>query len=91
LTTQVGDHVIQLGNRNDWDAMLAKLETMYRLMDKENGWTKYAVIDLQFKDQVVCIKKNSLYEVIDSIIQKNTVDTIQQLVNRQSPPEKNKL
>jgi cell division protein FtsQ len=91
LTTQIGDHAIRLGKRSDWEAMLTKLKSIYRLMNEENGWTKYSFIDLQFKDQVVCVKKNSLYEIKDSVSPILAQDSVQQTVNRQSPPEKNKL
>lgn len=67
LVTQVGDQFIRLGNRSDWAAMLDKLKMVYRRISHENGWTKYSTIDLQFKDQVVCIKGNGLYQVPDSI------------------------
>lgn len=66
LVTQVGDQVIRLGNRSDWAAMFDKLKLVYRRISNENGWTKYSTIDLQFKDQVVCIKGNGLYQVPDS-------------------------
>ena len=66
LVTQVGDQTIQLGNRNDWAAMLGKLKLVYNRISDENGWTKYATIDLQFKDQVVCVKRDNLYQLIDS-------------------------
>jgi cell division protein FtsQ len=66
LVTQVGNQTIRLGNRSDWAAMFDKLKKVYRRITKENGWTKYSTIDLQFKDQVVCIKGNGLYQVADS-------------------------
>lgn len=66
LVTQVGDQTIKLGNRNDWAAMLGKLKLVYNRISEENGWTKYATIDLQFKDQVVCVKRDNLYQLTDS-------------------------
>jgi len=69
LVTQVGDQAIRLGTRSDWAAMLDKLKMVYRRISNENGWTKYSTIDLQFKDQVVCIKGNGIYQVPDSTAQ----------------------
>lgn len=76
LVTQVGDQTIRLGNRSDWAAMLDKLKLVYRSISKENGWTKYSAIDLQFKDQVVCIKGNRLYKVADSTAQMDSLKSV---------------
>ena len=66
LVTQVGDQTIRLGIRSDWAAMLDKLKMVYRRISNENGWNKYSTIDLQFKDQVVCVKGKGIYQVLDS-------------------------
>ena len=76
LVTQVGNQTIRLGNRSDWAAMFDKLKQVYRRITKENGWTKYSTIDLQFKDQVVCIKGNGLYQVADSIAQMDSLKAV---------------
>ena len=76
LVTQVGDQVIRLGNRSDWAVMLDKLKMVYRRISNENGWTKYSTIDLQFKDQVVCIKGKGLYQVPDSIAQIDSLNAV---------------
>lgn len=76
LVTQVGNQTIRLGNRSDWAAMFDKLKQVYRRITKENGWTKYSTIDLQFKDQVVCIKGNGLYQVADSIAHMDSLKAV---------------
>lgn len=76
LVTQVGNQTIRLGNRSDWFAMFDKLKKVYRRITKENGWTKYSTIDLQFKDQVVCIKGNGLYQVADSTAQMDSLKAV---------------
>ena len=76
LVTQVGNQTIRLGNRSDWAAMFDKLKQVYRRITKENGWTKYSTIDLQFKDQVVCIKGNGLYQVADSTAQMDSLTSV---------------
>lgn len=76
MITQVGDQAIRLGNRSDWSAMLDKLKMVYRRISNENGWTKYSTIDLQFKDQVVCIKGNGLYQVPDSTAQMDSLNAV---------------
>lgn len=76
LVTQVGNQAIRLGNRSDWAAMFNKLKMVYRRISNENGWTKYSAIDLQFKDQVVCVKGNGLYQVADSTAQVDSLNTV---------------
>jgi len=76
LVTQVGNQDIRLGTRSDWAAMLDKLKMVYRRISNENGWTKYSAIDLQFKDQVVCVKGNGLYQVADSTAQMDSLNTV---------------
>ena len=76
LVTQVGDQAIRLGNRSDWAAMLDKLKMFYRRISDENGWTKYATIDLQFKDQIVCVKGTGLYQVPDSTVQMDSLKAV---------------
>ena len=56
--------------------MLDKLKMVYRRISNENGWTKYSTIDLQFKDQVVCIKGNGLYQVPDSTAQMDSLNPV---------------
>lgn len=79
LITQVGDQTIRLGYRNDWGAMLIKLKLIYSRISTENGWTKYSAIDLQFKDQVVCVKSNHLYPLIDSTATLDSVHATMQV------------
>jgi cell division protein FtsQ len=89
LTNQVGDQNILLGERDDWKNVFAKLKVLYQYLNKENAWSKYNKIDLQFIDQAVCVRKNSSYKVLDSTLVKNapspeTSDSIQHnpVVNR---------
>lgn len=66
LTTQMGDQVVMLGDRADWKNMFMKLKTMYKHFTDANAWNKYSKLDLQFKDQVVCIKQGGLMQLKDS-------------------------
>lgn len=66
VITQMGDQVVQLGLRNDWTKLFSKLKILYTRMSEEGNWSKYAEIDLQYKDQAVCIKRGTNYKVVDS-------------------------
>lgn len=66
LVTQVGNQSVLLGTRSDWENMFPKLKALYSRINSEDGWSKYSSINLQFKDQVVCVKKESIFKVIDT-------------------------
>ena len=90
LTTQVGDQNILLGERDDWRNVFTKLKILYQHLNKENGWSKYEKIDLQFKDQVVCVRKNSSYKVMDSTFIE-TVSSLEIQDSTQNQPDVNKI
>jgi hypothetical protein len=77
----MGDQVIQLGLRRDWSKLFSKLEILYKRINEEGNWSKYSQIDLQYKDQAVCIKRGTNYKVIDTT--KLTDSTLIQLKTTQ--------
>jgi cell division protein FtsQ len=81
VMTQMGDQVVQLGLRNDWSTLFSKLKILYKRINEEGNWSKYAQIDLQYKDQAVCIKRGTNYKVIDTA--KLTDSTLIQLKTTQ--------
>ena len=76
LYTQVGDQSVQLGLRDDWSHLFAKLKLLYNKISEENGWGKYSSIDLQYKDQAVCVRNDNLVQLQDSTLQ-TQIDTLQ--------------
>jgi cell division protein FtsQ len=66
LTTQMGDQVVLLGDRDDWAHMFMKLKRMYTHFTEADSWSKYSKVDVQYKDQVVCVKQGGLMQLIDS-------------------------
>ncbi len=59
LTPRVGNHQIILGKLDDYMENLEKLRLFYEKGLDEVGWNRYAVINLKFKNQVVCTKRNN--------------------------------
>jgi cell division protein FtsQ len=58
LIPRVGDHVINLGDISDLGKKLEKLLIFYRDgLNRTGSWTDYSLIDLQYKNQIVCTKK----------------------------------
>jgi cell division protein FtsQ len=57
LTPVVGDQQIVLGKIENYKENLEKLRLFYDKGLSKVGWNKYSVINLKYKDQVVCEKK----------------------------------
>ena len=58
LFPTIGNHKIVFGNGEDIEEKFFKLKTFYKEgLSNLNQWNKYSVINLKFKNQVVCTKK----------------------------------
>lgn len=57
LIPRVGNQVIHLGTVENFEGKLRNLETFYDKVLPEVGWNKYSLINLEFKDQIVCKKR----------------------------------
>lgn len=57
LIPKIGDHTIYFGSAEDIEAKFKKLLVFYKEALSRVGWDKYQVIDLRFKNQIVCKKK----------------------------------
>src|SRR5690606_29105802 len=56
LRFRLENFVIKLGKANDLDKKFNNLKAFYQKAFKDNSLNNYAVVDLQFKNQVVCAK-----------------------------------
>jgi len=57
LIPRVGNHVIHLGSTENLEGKFRNLATFYDKVLPEVGWNKYSVINLEYKDQIVCKKR----------------------------------
>ena len=57
LTPAVGNHQVILGKIENYKENLEKLRLFYEKGLSKVGWDKFSVINLKFKNQVVCTKK----------------------------------
>jgi cell division protein FtsQ len=58
LSTLVGDNIIVLGSVDDCEGKFRNLEIFYKKGLPSKGWGAYSQINLKFKNQVVCTKRN---------------------------------
>jgi cell division protein FtsQ len=57
LIPRASNHVIHLGTIVNYKGKLRNLEAFYDKVLPVVGWNKYSVIDLEFRDQIVCRKR----------------------------------
>jgi cell division protein FtsQ len=57
LIPRVGNQLIHLGTAENFEGKLRNLAAFYDKVLPEVGWNKYSLIDLEFKDQIVCKKR----------------------------------
>ncbi len=58
LMPVVGSHKIILGNSEDLEDKFENLQLFYTQgLNNTNGWNKYSIVNLKYKNQVVCTKK----------------------------------
>jgi cell division protein FtsQ len=57
LIPRVGNQRVHLGTIENYKGKLRNLGAFYDKVLPEVGWNKYSVIDLEFKDQIVCKKR----------------------------------
>jgi cell division protein FtsQ len=57
LIPRVGNHVIHLGTAENYEGKLNVLEVFYDKVLPEVGWNRYSVINLAYRDQIVCRRR----------------------------------
>ncbi len=56
LVPRVGDHIVYLGSIDNYEKKFEHLKEFYDKALNTVGWNKYARIDLQYDNQVICTK-----------------------------------
>jgi cell division protein FtsQ len=57
LVPRLGNQLIHLGTAENYKGKLRNLEAFYDKVLPEVGWNKYSLINLEFKDQIVCKRR----------------------------------
>lgn len=58
LIPRVGNQIILIGSSDNLDEKLSNLMRFYKVGPGRTGWDTYSVINLKFKNQVVCTKSD---------------------------------
>lgn len=57
LLPRAGNHLIHLGTIENLEGKLRNLEEFYNKVLPEAGWDKYSLINLEYRDQIVCKRR----------------------------------
>jgi cell division protein FtsQ len=85
LVPKLGDQIIRFGSAENYEQKFNKLLAFYSQVQTRTGWNQYSVIDVQFKDQVVGVRRNAREAASDSLravqIMKNIISEAQKETN----------
>ena len=73
----VGNHLVELGTADDYEKKFNRLLNFYKQVLAKAGMDKYSRIRLQFRDQVVGVKKEGYISKYDSL---KVISNIQELI-----------
>ena len=54
----IGNHKIKLGSFNSLEAKIKKMMTFYDKIIPKHGWEKYSEINLEYQNQIICLKND---------------------------------
>ncbi len=57
IIPRVGDHVVYLGTINNFEKKLHNLRIFYNKAMSTVGWNKYAKVNLEYENQIICTKR----------------------------------
>lgn len=57
IVPRVGDHIVYLGTINNFEKKLNNLKIFYDKAIKTVGWNKYAKVNLEYENQIICTKR----------------------------------
>ena len=58
LIPSVGNHSVLIGDVNDLGEKFSKLKIFYREGLNHTGWSQYSEINLKYRNEVYCTKRN---------------------------------
>ena len=85
LIPKVGNQVIRFGDMQNYEEKFNNLLAFYKTVQVKAGWNKYSVLDVQYKNQVVAVKRDAREIKADSVraiqIMKNIIAEAQKKTN----------
>ncbi|MEO5782798.1 MAG: hypothetical protein ABIQ07_05975 [Ginsengibacter sp.] len=76
MVPKVGNQIIVFGNAENYEEKFNELLTFYKQVASKVGWNKYSKINVQYKGQVVAVKRGSEDVIQDLLRTKQMMQTI---------------
>lgn len=67
MVPKVGNQIIAFGNADNYEQKFDNLLTFYKEVESKVGWNKYSKIVVEYKDQVVAVKRGAEDIIQDSL------------------------
>ncbi len=67
LIPKVGNQVIRFGDMQNYEEKFNNLMAFYKQVQIKAGWNKYSFLDVQYKNQVVAVKRDAVEIKADSL------------------------
>ncbi len=67
MVPKIGNHLIEFGNAENCEEKFHNLFVFYKEVGSKAGWNKYSKIDVQYKGQVVAVKRGAEDIKMDSL------------------------
>lgn len=83
LLPVVGNHIIRIGHAENIDEKLSNLLLFYKQVLSKTGFDKYAVVDVQYKDEVIGSHERTA-STIDSVQLQRNIQELMREVKRQA-------
>ncbi len=81
MIPKVGNQIIVFGNADNYEEKFNNLLTFYKQVATKVGWNKYSKIDVQYKGQIVALKRGAEDVILDLLRTKQIMQSI--VVNAQ--------
>jgi cell division protein FtsQ len=83
LLPVVGNHIIRIGRAENIDEKLSNLLLFYKQVLSKTGFDKYAVVDVQYKDEVIGSHERTV-SAIDSVQLQRNIQELMRKVKQQA-------
>jgi cell division protein FtsQ len=67
MIPKIGSQIIEFGNAADVEEKFNKLQLFYKNVMVKTGWSKYSIINVQYKNQVVAKRRGAEDKTADSV------------------------
>lgn len=76
MVPKVGNQIISFGSADNYAEKFNKLLIFYKQVESNVGWNKYSKLNVQYKDQLIAVKRGAQDIILDSLRAKQIMQAI---------------